>query len=367
MATRKAQMTSHSTVIESLGQAIWLDAITRSWLGADGYIANLIDAGDIYGLTSNPSIFAQAIASSPEYAEAVEALDTDDAAEVLWTLMREDISDACDLFAKLYAKSDGLHGYCSIEVDPHSAHDAEGTIAQARALWAQIRKPNVMIKVPATKEGLVAIETLIADGINVNATLLFSVERYEELLEAWLRGLERRYAAGKDLSGIASVASFFVSRVDGVVDAQLAEDDPLRGKAAIANAQLAYAAFAQMMASDRWATLAQAGAMVQRPLWASTSAKNPAYSPVIYVDNLIGPHTVNTVPEATLDAIRADSDPKDRLTGSEDEARRVVDALAAKGIDIDAVALNLEQAGLEAFVVSFDESVATVKAALAAS
>lgn len=357
-------MTTASAQIESLGQAIWLDAITRSWLGPDGHIAKLIAANDIYGLTSNPSIFASAIASAPEYADAVKALGDADAATVLWTLMKEDVQAACDLFADLYATSDGLHGYCSIEVDPSAAHDTERTVTQARELWADINRPNLMIKIPGTKAGLAAIETLISEGINVNATLLFSVERYKELLDAWLRGLETRHTNGEDLTKVASVASFFVSRVDGVVDPKLAEDSPLRGQAAIANARAAYAAFEAMLAGERWAALAAAGAMVQRPLWASTSVKNPDYSPVLYVDSLIGPNTVNTVPEATLDAIRTHSDPADRISGTGEQAHQVIADLAALGIDIDQVANDLETAGLAAFVTSFDEAVATVAASL---
>ena len=357
-------MTTASAQIESLGQAIWLDAITRSWLGPEGRIAKLIAEDEIYGLTSNPSIFAAAIASAPEYEQAVADLGGADAATVLWTLMKEDIQAACDLFGPLYASSNRLHGYCSIEVDPSAAHDAQRTITQARELWADINRPNLMIKVPATQEGLLAIETLISEGINVNATLLFKVERYEALVEAWLRGLETRLANGGDLSTVASVASFFVSRVDGVVDPQLGEDSPLRGQAAIANARVAYAAFETMVAGERWAKLAAAGAMVQRPLWASTSVKNPDYSPVLYVDSLIGPNTVNTVPEPTLVAIREHSDPADRLTGSGEQAQQIIAELAEGGIAIDQVANDLEAAGLAAFVTSFDEAVATVAAAL---
>ncbi|WP_336249855.1 transaldolase [Stomatohabitans albus] len=357
-------MTTRSSQIESLGQAIWLDAITRSWLGPDGHIAKLIAAHDIYGLTSNPSIFASAIASAPEYAEAVTSLGSNDAATVLWTLMKEDVGAACDLFAPLYAESNGLHGYCSIEVDPSAAHDAERTISQARELWTTINRPNLMIKVPGTMEGLVAIETLISEGINVNATLLFSVQRYEALVEAWLRGLETRLAKGLPLDRVASVASFFVSRVDGAVDPLLPEGSPLRGKAAIANARSAYAAFERMRSGERWAALKAAGAMVQRPLWASTSAKNPAYSPVLYVDELIGPDTVNTVPEATLDAIRTHSNPADRLSGSGEDARATIQELAEAGIDITKIANDLETAGLSAFVTSFDEAIATVAASL---
>lgn len=357
-------MTTASAQIEALGQAIWLDAITRSWLGPDGHIANLIAANDIYGLTSNPSIFASAIASAPEYADAVKALANADAATVLWTLMKEDVQAACDLFADRYARSDGLHGYCSIEVDPSAAHDTDRTVTQARELWAAIARPNLMIKIPATKAGLEAITTLISEGINVNATLLFSVQRYEELLDAWLTGLETRLAKGADLSKVASVASFFVSRVDGVVDPKLPEDSPLRGAAAIANARAAYAAFETMFGSERWARLATAGAMVQRPLWASTSVKNPDYSPVLYVDSLIGPNTVNTVPEATLDAIREHSDPADRISGTGEQAKATIAELAALGISIDDVANELEAAGLAAFVTSFDEAVATVAASL---
>jgi transaldolase len=349
--------------IERVGQAIWLDSIKRSYLGADGYLSRLIADGDVYGLTSNPSIFAAAVAGESDYDEQVGRLRAEgaDAAEILWAVMVEDITAACDAFAGLYRTSDRRHGYVSIEVDPAKAFDTDGTVAQARQLWAQIDRPNLMVKVPGTEPGLAAITTLIAEGINVNVTLLFAVERHVAVMEAHMAGLEQRLAAGGDLSGVASVASFFVSRVDAKVDGLLPEDHELRSTIAIANARVAYAAFLEVTASDRWRRLAEAGAQVQRPLWASTSTKDPSLPDTLYVDELVGPDTVNTVPEATLDAVRDHGAvPTDRLTGAGPQATARLAALGDLGIDLGQVTKELEAEGVEKFVASFDEAVRTI-------
>ncbi len=349
--------------IERAGQAIWLDSIKRSYLGEGKYLGELIDGGSIYGLTSNPSIFAAAVADDELYEDQVSRLREDgaDAAQILWAVMKSDVTSACDQFAPLYDSSDGLHGYVSIEVDPSNAFDTAATVAQARELWSEIDRPNLMVKVPGTEPGLAAISDLIADGININVTLLFSVDRHRAVMDAHMTGLERRLADGGDLSHVASVASFFVSRVDGKVDASLPEGHELRSTIAIANARVAYAAFLQVTASDRWATLADAGAMVQRPLWASTSTKSPELPDTLYVDELVGPDTVNTVPEGTLDAVTDHgAEPEDRLTGRGPEAMARLSQLADLGVDLDQITKELESEGVEKFIASFDEAVATI-------
>lgn len=359
-------MTSTLQAIERQGQAIWLDSIKRSYLGDDGYLARLIADGDVYGLTSNPSIFAAAVAGESDYDEQVAALRDRgaDAAEILWAVMVADITAACEQFADLYERSDRRHGYVSIEVDPSKAFDTEGTVEQARRLWAEIDRPNLMVKVPGTEAGLAAITALIADGINVNVTLLFSVDRHRAVMDAHMAGLERRLADGGDLSHVASVASFFVSRVDAKVDPLLPDGHPLRSRIAIANARAAYAAFADVVAGERWQRLADAGAMVQRPLWASTSTKDPSLPDTLYVDELVGPDTVNTVPESTLDAVRDHgATPEDALTGTGPQAAAALSQLADAGIDLDQVTKELEAEGVEKFVDSFQQAVDTIAAA----
>lgn len=352
--------------IHEAGQAIWLDSIMRSYLGPDGYLERLIAAGEVSGLTSNPAIFAKAVAEDDTYDEQVAALAADGASarDILWSVMKADITSACDAFAELYRSSEGRHGYVSIEVDPAHAFDTEATVAQGRALWAEIDRPNLMVKVPGTEPGLAAITELIAEGINVNVTLLFSVERHIAVMEAHMAGLERRRAAQGDLSHVASVASFFVSRVDAKVDAVLPEDSGLRGATAIANARVAYGAFLEVLVSERWQALAEAGAQPQRPLWASTSTKDPSYPDTMYVDQLVGPDTVNTVPEVTLDAVRDHgAPPTDRLTDLVEAARATLADLASAGIDLGQVTKELETEGVEKFIDSFEQAVATVESA----
>jgi transaldolase len=349
--------------IEAVGQALWLDAIRRSWLGEGGYLARRIAAGDVYGLTSNPTIFAGAVADGTDYDAQVAELREGgaSAADVLWAVMRSDITAACDAFAELYASSGRRHGYVSIEVDPASAFDTAATVAQGRQLWAAVDRPNLMIKVPGTEPGLEAITALLAEGINVNVTLLFSVARHRAVMDAHMAGLERRLESGGDVTGVASVASFFVSRVDAKVDPLLPDDHDLRATTAIANARVAYGAFREVVAGERWQRLAAAGATPQRPLWASTSTKDPSLPDTLYVDQLVGPDTVNTVPEATLDAVRDHgAPPVDRLTGTAEASQAQLDQLADLGIDLDQVTKELEAEGVEKFVASFEEAVRTI-------
>lgn len=349
--------------IEQAGQAIWLDSIKRSYLGRGNYLDDLISSGQIYGLTSNPSIFAEAVAHDSMYDDQVASLAEKgtSAADILWSVMKSDITDACDQFADLYESSDGRHGYVSIEVDPSRAYDTDGTITQARKLWRQVDRPNLMVKVPGTEPGLQAITALIADGVNVNVTLLFSVERYRAVMDAYMTGLEQRVNAGEKVPRVASVASFFVSRVDSKIDAQLPADHELRSTIGIANARVAYAAFTDALSGDRWQRLAGAGAKPQRPLWASTSTKDPSLPDTLYVDELMGPDTVNTVPEDTLEAVRDHGAPAaDRLTGAGPQAQQRLDALTDAGIDLGQVTKELENEGVEKFIASFEEAVQTV-------
>jgi transaldolase len=276
--------------LTQLGQSLWYDNIQRKLLESGEFKA-MIERGDIRGVTSNPTIFNNAIAKSTDYDSALKPLAWAgwDAEKIFWQLAIEDIKAACDAFLPLYEETNGGDGYVSIEVAPNIAHDTEGTAAQAQQLWARVARPNLMVKIPATKEGIPAIRKAIASGVNINITLIFSLKRYAEVMEAYLSGLEDHLAAGHQIHHIASVASFFVSRVDTKIDPKLPEGSPLKGKAAIANAKLAYDEFQKTFSSRRWENLKVKGARVQRPLWASTSTKNPAYPDTIYVDNLIGP------------------------------------------------------------------------------
>lgn len=340
--------------LTSLGQSLWLDNIQRKQL-ENGELKVMIERGDIRGMTSNPSIFNNAIAKSKDYDAALISLAWAgwDAEKIFWQLAVEDIRDACDLFAPLYEETDGGDGFVSIEVSPDVASDTEASLAQAEQLWARVRRPNLMVKIPATKAGLPAIQKAIAAGININITLIFSLKRYAEVMEAYLSGLEERIAGGNSIDHIASVASFFVSRVDSKVDPQLPDDSPLKGKAAIANAKLAYDAYEQMFSSRRWENLKVKGARVQRPLWASTSTKNPDYPDTMYVDNLIGTDTVNTVPPSTLEAFKDHGVAEVTITRGLEEAQEVINQLEAKGISMDVVTQELEDEGVSAFADAF--------------
>ena len=345
--------------LHALGQSVWLDYIRRGILD-NGELEEMIRRYDLRGVTSNPSIFQQAIGQSDDYDDAFDLLAADgaEAGEAYEELAVEDIRRACELFRGVYDAAEGADGFVSLEVSPELAHDADATVEEARRLWGAVGQPNLMIKVPGTDAGLPAIEQLLAEGMNVNVTLLFSVESHERVMEAFVRALERRLAEGKPLGHVASVASFFVSRVDSAVDAALErigteEALALRGRAAVANATLAYERFQQVFSGPRWEPLAAAGAQVQRPLWASTSTKNPEYRDVIYVEELIGPHTVNTMPLATVEAF-ADHGVARRTVDTEvEDARAELAALARVGIDMDAVTAELQRDGVEKFAASF--------------
>lgn len=355
--------------LAGLGQAIWFDFIRRSFT-ASGELQKLVELG-VRGVTSNPTIFEKAIAGSTDYDAAIAALVRagKSVEDIYSALVMEDIAAAADVLRPVYDATDGVDGYVSLEVSPTLAHDAEGTIADARRYFAALGRPNVMIKVPATAAGVPAIEALIADGINVNVTLIFSLAHYEAIALAYQAGLERRLAQGAPLNKVASVASFFVSRVDTLLDPVLAQQGApeLQGKLAVANAKLAYARFLELFSGPRWEKLAAAGARVQRPLWASTGTKNPAYSDTLYVDTLIGPETVNTAPPATLDAFMDHG--RVALTISEglDEARAAIARLPGLGIDFDAATQKLQDDGVLAFAQAFESlmnSIATKRAAL---
>ncbi len=340
-----------------LGQSIWYDNIQRKLLESGG-LQQLINDG-VRGVTSNPSIFNKAIAGSADYDEAIQSLAVrgKTAVQIYETVALEDIGRAADLLRPVYDATDGVDGYVSLEVSPALANDTEGTITDARRLFASLNRPNIMIKVPATPAGLPAIRALIGEGINVNATLIFSLSSYEGVMEAYIAGLE---AFGGDLARVASVASFFVSRVDTAVDQALPSNSPLRGKIAIANAKAAYGRFQHTFNGPRWQKLVERGARVQRPLWASTSTKNPAYPDTMYVDQLIGPNTVNTVPPATLDAFRDHGVIANTLAEGMDEAQTQLIQLAEAGIDLDAITQKLLDDGVAAFAAAFAALLASV-------
>ena len=349
------------------GQSLWLDFIQKSFL--DGELQRLIEEDRIMGLTSNPSIFEQAIANSDEYDDAIarhlsDAPDTDDL-ELFLRLAIEDIRAAADAFHATWEKSEGVDGMVSLEVSPDVAHDTEGTVKMGLELWKRVDRPNLMVKVPGTEAGVKAFEELTAEGVNVNVTLLFSVARYKEIAQAYIRGLERRHAAGGSIDRIASVASFFVSRVDASVDEALEKEGSetakgLLGQVAIANAKVAYGHFANLFGSEQFARLAEHGARPQRLLWASTGTKNEAYSDVLYVEELIGPDTVNTLPPKTLDAFRDHGTVEPRLTRGLDEAHATLTALEGLGIDLEEVTDELERDGIRSFADAFERLLASL-------
>lgn len=348
------------------GQSVWLDFIERGML-EDGGLQRFVASDAVRGVTSNPSIFNKAITGGGRYDASLRkalARDSSLTAEALfWELAVEDIRLAADILREVYEDSGGGDGYVSLEVSPRLAHDTEGTIAEARRLWARVDRPNLMIKVPATDEGMPAIEELIAGGINVNATLMFSMRHYENVAGAYIKGLERCDRPGP----VASVASFFVSRVDTAVDRELEvlgtpEAVALRGKAAVANSRLVYERFLEIFHGEEFTAVRRRGARVQRPLWASTSTKNPAYPDTKYVDELIGPETVNTIPLATLEAFRDHGRVERTVDADLHGARAVLGALAAHGIDLDAVTEQLQVDGVRAFAEAFDALLAALEA-----
>ncbi|HSM70540.1 MAG TPA: transaldolase, partial [Anaerolineales bacterium] len=347
--------------LTSLGQSIWYDNIERKLL-ENGELKAMIERGDIRGVTSNPSIFNAAIAKTNDYDSALTPLAWAgwDAEKIFWQLAIEDIKAACDAFSPLYEETNGGDGFVSIEVSPHLAHDTEATVAQAQQLWARVARPNLMVKIPATKEGIPAIRKSIAAGVNINVTLIFSLARYAEVMEAYLSGLEDRVEAGHPIDHVASVASFFVSRVDSKIDPQLPDGSNLKGKSAIANAKLAYDLYHQTFVGRRWENLKVKGAGVQRPLWASTSTKDPEYPDTLYVDELIGPETVNTLPPKTLEAFKDHGTVEATLMRDLDEAQFVMDQLEAAGVSMDVVTQELEDEGVKAFADAFTQLIATI-------
>jgi transaldolase len=350
------------TDLSTNGVSIWLDDLSRQRL-VTGSLADLVAHDHVVGVTTNPAIFAKAIAGSDAYTQQIRDLWARGAivGEALRAMTAFDVRWACDVLRPVYDATGGVDGRVSIEVDPRLAYDTEATTAEARFLWWLVDRPNLFIKIPAARQGLPAIAACLAEGISINVTLIFSLVRYEEVMDAFLDGLERARQAGHDLSSIASVASFFVSRVDTEVDARLdkigtAEAAALRGRAAIANARLAYQHYEQMLSSPRWAALAVAGARPQRPLWASTSVKDPAYSDTRYVTGLVAPDVVNTMPEATLRAVADHGEiPDDSVRSHYAEAREVLSGLKAIGVDYGEVTEGLETNGLAAFDASWRE------------
>lgn len=353
--------------LNEFGQSPWLDFIRRGFI-EDGSLQKLIDEDGIRGVTSNPAIFEQAIAGSTDYDEAIMVLTGEgkSAEEIVDQLSIEDVGAAADLFRPVYDATDGLDGYVSLEVSPHLARDTKGTVADARRLWKALDRPNVMIKIPATVEGVPAIQECIAEGINVNVTLLFSVTRYTAVAEAYLAGISERAAAGHP-PRVASVASFFVSRVDSLVDPMLeSAANPmakeLMGEVAVANSLCAYAVFQYLFGHAGFAELKGEGAWVQRLLWASTSAKNPKFSKTKYVESLIGPDTVNTLPLETIEAYRESGHPAERVTGSVMDGEIVMNKFRECGFDIEEVATELENQAIQKFVDPYDKLLAAVDA-----
>jgi transaldolase len=344
---------SRWAAVADLGQSIWYDNVARPAL-VSGHLATLVDVDRVTGGTSNPSIFSKAVLESDLYDDELRAAAADDTDEQVFERCQvEDIRRACDLLRPVWDATEGRDGYISIEEEAGLAFEVESAVRRAHELRALVDRPNLMVKVPGTAAGVEAFRRLTREGLNINMTLLFARERYREIAEGYVEALEQRVAAGEDVSGIASVASFFVSRIDTQADDQLPEDSPLRGRIAVANAKLAYAdVFVPIFTSERWERLRAAGARVQRPLWASTGTKSPAYSQTLYIDELIGPDSITTVPDATLDAFRAsDAPPPSRATVLEgvDEAREQLAALADAGVDLDAITDKLERDGVEQF------------------
>ena len=375
-------MSSRLAQLADAGVAIWLDDLSRERLDT-GNLAELVEKSSVVGVTTNPSIFQKALEQGTAYDEQFSdlALRGVDVGEALRAITTADVRRACDVLRPVYDETDGLDGRVSIEVDPRLAHDEARTVAEARALWWLVDRPNLFIKIPATQAGLPAISTCLAEGISVNVTLIFSLQRYRDVMDAFLTGLERRVAAGGALAGLESVASFFVSRVDTEIDRRLdllvkesGDDDRvatatrLRGAAAIANARLAYEAYEEVFASDRWHALAARGARPQRPLWASTGVKDPTYDDTRYVVELVAPGTVNTMPEPTLRAV-ADHSAVRGATATEgyDAARAVFTDLAGLGVDYDEVVELLETEGVAKFEESWDAFIAQVTDKLAAA
>ena len=359
--------------LETFGQSVWVDFLRRNALD-DGQIQGLIDQDGVSGLTSNPSIFEKAIVDSHDYDSATRALALEGKSiqEIYEALTIEDIQRAADLFRPIYDRLDGGDGFVSLEVSPKLAHDTAGAIAEARHLWTAVNRPNLLIKIPGTREGLPAIQQLIGEGINVNVTLLFGLPRYREVTEAYLVGLETLEAQGKPLTRIASVASFFLSRIDVLIDPMVEKlrleggsigeiVAGLHGQVAIASARVAYQFYQEIFGSERFQKLSRQGAHSQRLLWASTSTKNPDYSDIKYVETLIGRATINTIPLETLDAYRDHGKPASQLEEGTEEAYRILEALRQAGIDLDALTQQLEDEGVAKFSQAFEQLMAALR------
>jgi transaldolase len=356
------------TRLSELKQSVWVDFLSRESIRG-GHLQELIDRYSVVGATSNPTIFEKAMSSGDAYDEQLHELAAEgkDGEAVFWTLAEQDIREACDLFRPVWDGGSGRDGYVSLEVDPRLAYDTLVTFREAMRIHKSVDRPNLMVKIPATKPGLAAIEDVISKGHSINVTLIFSLQRYAEVAESYIRGIERLVAEGGDPKTVASVASFFVSRIDTEADRRLEELDParpapkeLQGKLAIANARLAYAHYLEAFSGPRWEYLVGKGATPQRVLWASTSTKNPAYPDTLYVDELIGPDTVNTMPEETIMAYQDHGEPQARLQVGLEEAHRVLAELERVGVDYDDVTETLEREGVEKFADSFAQLMASL-------
>jgi transaldolase len=350
-------------MLSALGQSVWVDNLSREST-RDGHLQRLLDDYCVVGATSNPSIFQKAMAAGDAYEDQLHSLDADmPIKDVFWALAEQDIRDACDLFRPVFDGGSGRDGYVSLEVDPSQAYDTLATFREAMRLHEAVDRANLMVKIPATKPGLAAIEDVIAKGKSINITLIFSLERYEQVAESYLRGLERLVAEGGDPTRVASVASFFVSRIDTEADKRLDElggHDELKGKLAVANARLAYQRYKALFSGARWEYLQSKGATPQRVLWASTSVKNPAYPDTMYIEELIGPDTVNTMPGETIEAYQDHGRPRPRLEAELEQAHRLFDQLAEAGVDYKDVTDTLEREGVQKFADAFDELLASL-------
>jgi transaldolase len=349
--------------MQELGQAPWVDELSREDI-KNGGLERMIEDG-ILGITSNPAIFQKAIAGSDLYDEQLGELarEKDDPKEMFWGIARTDIRDACDIFMPVYERTGGEDGYVSLEVQPDIAYDSDATIEEAMRLHEMIDRPNLFVKIPATLQGLVAIEEMISRGKSINVTLIFSLERYREVVRAYIRGVKRLVENGGDPSGVRSVASFFVSRIDSEADSKLEElgANDLKGELAIANAKLAYQIYKQVFGGARWRSLETQGANRQRLLWASTSTKNPDYPDTIYVDNLVGPETVNTMPKKTIEAVKDHGDIRPTLEEGVEEASQTLGRLREAGLDYEDVTDSLEQEGIQKFADPFNELLEEIK------
>ncbi|HZR13410.1 MAG TPA: transaldolase [Acidimicrobiia bacterium] len=363
MSAAKKRTTPNAIArLNDYGQSPWYDNLTRQ-LVTSGGLARMIEEDGIRGMTSNPTIFEKAMAGGEGYDEQLADLDRQGAAidAIYWDLVTDDIANAADTLRPVYDDANGGDGFVSVEVAPDRAHEVQPTVDQALWLHSRLHRPNVMVKIPATKEGIPAIEAVIAAGHSVNITLIFSLDRYSEVIDAYFRGLEKLAESGGELARIASVASFFVSRVDTEADRRLPEGSPLRGKVAVANAKLAYKLFRERFSGERWDALAAKGARLQRPLWASTSTKNPAYSDTLYVDELVGRDTVNTLAQASIDALRDHGNPKpDTVEQDVEGAEQVMRDLADAGVDYDDLTATIEREGVDAFERSYLDCLATL-------